>query len=215
MYKSKKLFILILLLLLCGCSKVDNDIDTLTKNILTTNQKVNTVSTGYEFYLPNNIIVKEDNDYNQIFKIKNKSIYLYVDIISYHYKNELNLSNTQKYNHYYKEINYNNKKGYIGIDLLNDNYYYCKIVYNYAKVEFYTDEENMNTLLANGLMIINSIKYNDNLIKVSLNQVNSSGKEITYELNTPNSGTSTFNDYLQEYDYSQEEQELVELPDEE
>jgi len=61
--------------------------------------------------------------------------------------------------------------------------------------------------------MINSIKFNDKLIKTELGDDNSSGKETTYEFVTPDGTTSSFSEYLQEY--VEEEETVVILPDEE
>ena len=65
--------------------------------------------------------------------------------------------------------------------------------------------------MSNSLIIIKSIKYNDNLIKMELDEVTSDGREIKYELDKPEDSKSTFSQYLQEY-VDLEEEEVV-LPD--
>ncbi len=217
MYKKRILLIIILLLILTGCQKVSNEtMDSIIDTILSSSQKVNTVSTSYEIYLPNNIRSVEDNQYNQILRIKDKYIYLYVDTTSYYYKNVLNFKEEEnRYNYLFKKISNNTKEGYIGINKEKDDYYYCKIIYNYAKIEFYSDEEHLNLILANSLLMINSIKYNDQFIKTSLGDDNSSGKEVTYEFETPEGTKSSFSEYLQEFVDDDDEEPTIALPDEE
>ena len=70
----------------------------------------------------------------------------------------------------------------------------------------------MPLVLANSLIIIKSIKYNDSLIKVSLDSGSSDGRELKYQLDSPKDAESTFTDFLQEY--VPEEDKEVELPDE-
>ena len=134
MYKRRILILFIFLLILTGCNKLsNNDIDNIITSILSNSHKVNTVSTNYEIYLPNNVISLEDNEYNQVLRIKDKYIYLYVDTTSYYYKNTLNFeAEENKYNYIYKKISNGDKDGYIGINKEKENYYYCKIIYNYA-----------------------------------------------------------------------------------
>ena len=212
MYKNKVILLVIIALLLTGCTKVDSNLDnivnaTMTKEI----NNVNTVSTGYELYIPMGVIQLVDNEYNQKFMIRNTHIYLYVDTISYYYKNSLNYKNLDSYNYYYKEINLNNKTGYIGIDKLDDGSFFVSIIYNYSKIEFYSSYEDLPIIMSNSLIIIKSIKYNDNLIKMELEEVTSDGREIKYELDKPEDSKSTFSQYLQEY-VELEEEEVV-LPD--
>lgn len=201
--------------MLTGCTKLDNNLEGVIDVVLSEEQKVNTVSTNYKVYIPNGIIQLEDNDYNQKFKFKDRYIYLYVDTISYHYKNTTNYEHTTTYNYFYKNLNYNGKTGYIGINQYDDDLFYVKIIYNYAKVEFYSNQENLSLMVTNSLLIVNSIKYNDTLINVSLGEDNTAGKDIKYELETPDGTESSFNDVLQQYVIEEEEQEEVVLPDEE
>lgn len=215
MYRKRTLFLLILLLGLTGCTKLSNDYNVVVDKILKENQKTNTVSTNYELYIPTGIKQIEDNEYNQKLQFKKRDIYLYVDTISYYYKNKLNLKDENIYDFFYKEINYNGKEGYIGIRKIEEDSYFCKIVYNYAKIEFYSDSEYLTLMVANSLTMISSIKYNDNLIKVSLGNENTKGKEITYEFITPDNKDGSFSDYLEEYKYEEEVEEIEELPDEE
>ena len=212
MYKNKVILLVIIALILTGCTKVDSNLDnivnaTMTKEI----NNVNTVSTGYELYIPMGVIQLVDNEYNQKIKIRDTHIYLYVDTISYYYKNSLNYKNLDSYNYYYKEINLNNKTGYIGIDKLDDGSFFVSIIYNYSKIEFYSSYEDLPIIMSNSLIIIKSIKYNDNLIKMELDEVTSDGREIKYELDKPEDSKSTFSQYLQEY-VELEEEEVV-LPD--
>ena len=212
MYRKKVMLLIIIALLLTGCTKIDNNIDNIiSATMMKEINNVNTVSTGYELYIPMGVIQLVDNEYNQKFKIRDTHVYLYVDTISYYYKNNLNYKNEESYNYYYKEININNKTGYIGINKLDDNSFFVMIVYNYSKVEFYASEEDMPVILADSLIIVNNIRYNDNLIKIELDKTASEGREVKYELDKPDSSESTFSQYLQEY-VEPEEEEVV-LPD--
>lgn len=214
MYKKRVILLVMVALILTGCTRINNDIDniidvTMSKEI----KDVNTVSTGYELYVPVGVIQLVDNEYNQKFKVRNTHVYLYVDIVSYYYKNSLNYRSDGDYNYYYKEINLNGKTGYIGINKLDDGNFFVEIVYNYSKIEFYSSYNDMSVIVANSLMIVNSIKYNDNLIKIELDGATSDGREVKYELDKPKDSESTFSQYLQEY--VDEEEKNVVLPDEE
>lgn len=212
MHKKRFILLIITLLILTGCTKIDTNVDNIVSATMMKEIKnVNTVSTGYELYIPMGVIQLVDNEYNQKLKIRDTHVYLYVDTVSYYYKNSLNYKSTNDYNYYYKNINLNNKSGYVGIDKLDDGSFFVQIVYNYAKIEFYTNEEDMPIIIANSLILVNSIKYNDNLIKIELDNTISDGREVKYELDKPNDSESTFSQYLQEY-VENEETENV-LPD--
>ena len=212
MYKERLVVLVVLLLFLTGCTKITDNLDDIVDTIMAKdNNYVNTVSTGYELCLPIGVKQIIDNEYNQQFKIGNRYVYLYVDTVSYYYKNMLNYKSEDSYNHYYRELKLNNKTGYIGITKKDDNLYFCEIVYNYSKIEFYATDDELPVILANSLIIQRSIKYNDNLIDLELGNSTSDGREIKYELDGPKDNQSTFSDVLQEY--VPDEVHEVELPD--
>ena len=212
MYRKRVILLIIIALALTGCTKIDNNIDniisaTITKEI----NNVNTVSTGYELYIPIGVTQLVDNQYNQKFKIRDTHVYLYVDTISYYYKNSLNYKSNDDYNHYYKEINLNGKTGYIGVNKLEDGSYFASIVYNYSKIEFYSSEQDLPMIMANSLIILNGIRYNDNLIKLELDESNGDGVLVKYEIDKPSDSQSTFSQFLQEY-VDDKKEEII-LPD--
>ena len=212
MYRKKFIFFVIIVLLLSGCTKINENLDEVVDATMTNSKlPANTVSTGYELYIPTGVKQVVDSNYNQKFKIRNRYIYLYVDTVSYYYKNMLNYKNISDYDYYYKELNLNGKTGYIGIKKTEENMYFCEVVFNYSKVEFYSDIEELPLILANTLIIQKSIKYNDNLIKMELESNISDGRELKYELDSPKNSESTFSDYLQEY--VPEEEPEIELPE--
>ena len=205
MYRKKLIFLLfVVLLITTGCTQLTNDIDQVINATMASDKvSANTVSTGYELYMPIGVKQVVDNEYNQKFKINNRYVYLYVDTISYYYKNTLNYKAVNNYNYYYKELNFNNKTGYVGINKVEDDLYFCEVVYN--------DFDDLSTMLANVLIIQKSIKYNDNLISTKLNGETNEGREVKYQLDSPKDSKSTFSDFLQEY--VPEKTEEVELPD--
>ena len=212
MYKKSFIFIAIMVLFLSGCTKITDNLDEVVNaTIINSKLPANTVSTGYELYIPTGVKQVTDSNNNQKFKIRNRYIYLYVDTISYYYKNMLNYKSVNDYDYYYKELKLDDKTGYVGIKKTNDNLYYVNIVYNYSKIEFYTEKEDLPVILANSLIIIKSIKFNDSLIKMELDSSVNDGRELKYELDSPKDSESTFSDYLQEY--VPKEEEKVELPE--
>lgn len=213
MDRKKILFLGFIVFILTGCTRINNNIDEIVNETMTGDSSiVNTASTGYELYIPMGVTQITDNDFNQKLKIKDRYIYLYVDTVSYYYKNSLNYANEDDYNYYYRDILVNGKSGYIGINKDNDSYF-CVIVYNYSKIEFYAEIENLDFILANALIIQNSIKFNDSFIELELDGIFNEGKEIKYELDKPKDSESTFSKYLQEYVAEESNDEVV-LPDE-
>ena len=128
---------------------------------------------------------------------------LYVDIVSYYYKNNLNYELDNKNDsYYYNKFN----DGYIVINKEED-IYYLKIVYNYAKIESYVKKDDLIDIISYSTIILNSISYNDTLIDNIILKGENYSNEITYEINKPNDSSSKFSEYLQEYVQENNEEE--------
>ncbi len=207
--KYKQFIILIIILFLTGCTRLTNNIDNTINDILGEDDTVvNTAGYGYMYYRPVGVMQVYSENNNLVLKIKNSEIYFYVDIVGYYYKNE-NYIKDNTYNYYYHLLNYNNKEGYIGINK-NDNNYFIEISYDYAKIEGYTSKEDFQEVLANMLIILNNIKYNDTTINALLSEDGYKNGEISYELKKPESAESKFSQYLQEI---VEDEDKDKLPD--
>jgi len=211
----KKTFILLIILVLCvGCTRIDNveNKDIIVNSVFqNNNKKANTTSIGYKYYLPIGVSKVYDKDYNQKFKIDDNYIYLYADIVSYYYKNTLNFNEENNNSYYYKKLNNNGKTGYIKIEKQEENKYYIKIVYNYAKIESFTKLSEINKILTNSMIILDSIDYNDKLIKNIIDDEYTLGTDKEYKIDKPKDAESKFSEYLSEY--VGEEETVPELPD--
>ena len=160
MHKKLLIIMITILFILTGCVRLtDNLSDTINEILKNETTSVNTVSTGYELYIPIGVTQVTDNEYNQKFKIRDRYIYLYVDTVSYYYKSELNYKKSSDYNYYYYQISNNGKTGYVGINKVDDDSYFCVIVYNYSKIEFYSDLNDLPIIFANSLIIQNKINF--------------------------------------------------------
>lgn len=204
---KKILLPLFIILLLTGCVKIDNNTkeykEIVNSILINDNQYVNTASVGYKYYIPIGVDLVYDGDLNKEFKIKDTKFVLYVDIVSYFYKNRLNYVEEDKNNYYYSKIN----DGYISV-VKNEDDYYLKIVYNYAKIESYVKEEDLVDVIVYSTIILNSISYNDNLINNLIQDGITFGSEITYEIEKPKDSESKFSQYLQEYVQDNSEEEI-------
>ena len=211
----KKLFVLVLLLILItGCTRVDNNSDYLSfiNNISSSNNKnLNTVTKGYKYYLPKGVRVVKDLDFNQELAVLGTKMYLYVDVVSYYYKNFANNEADIDFNYYYKKISNNGNFGYIGINKQEEDYY-LEIVYNYAKIEVYTTKSCLSSLVSYATLILDSIEYNDNLIEKFIVDNDIVSNDTTYNIKKPSDTESKFSQYLQEY--IQEDEEEIALPEE-
>ena len=198
----KKVLILCALLILCiGCTRIDNikDYKVVIDNVIERNNvDTNTASMGYKYYLPIGVRKVYDKDYNQKFRYENVDIYLYVDAVSYYHHNTLNFNEDKKDNDFYYKIVNGDKIGYVIVTKNTDDYF-VKIVYNYAKIESHVPKEKLNEVIANSMIILNSIDYNDNLIKKILEDEYYSSTAEEYKIKKPDNTTSKFSEYLSEY----------------
>lgn len=211
----KKVLILCVLLILCiGCTRIDNikDYKVVIDNVIERNNiDTNTASMGYKYYLPIGVRKVYDKDYNQKFRYEDVDIYLYVDAVSYYYHNTLNFNEDKKDNDFYYKIVNSDKIGYV-IVTKNADDYFVKIVYNYAKIESHVPKEKLNEVIANSMIILNSINYNDNLIKKILEDEYYSSTAKEYKIKKPDNTTSKFSEYLSEY-VVDEETTVPDLPE--
>lgn len=211
----KKVFILLLILLLCvGCTRIDNieNLDLIVDSVLKNQDKpANTTSLGYKYYLPIGVSKTYDKDYNQKFKVDDNYIYLYADVVSYYHQNALNFDETEDNAYYYKKINNNGKTGYIKIQKEEDEQYYIKIIYNYSKIESYVEQSEINKILTNSMIILDSIDYNEEIIKNIIDDEKSIGTDKEYKIDKPDDTESKFSEYLSEY--VQEEEPSPDLPE--
>ena len=210
---KKFLILLLLTVFLSGCTRTDNEIEykNIADNIINSSTNlVNTDTKGYKYYLPKGVSLIYNIDFNQKFRILDEDIYMYVDIVSYYYKKDLN-DYEKDFNYYFSNISSKNKVGYIGINK-EDNEYFVKLVYNYAKIEFYTSEDKISNLIAYSMIIMNSIEYNDILILEIIEDNNIRSEDTIYDILKPDDSESKFNEYLEEY--VQDEEKIEALPDE-
>lgn len=195
---KKILLPLLVLLLLTGCSKIDktsSQYDKIVNDILIKrNYNVNTASVGYKYYIPIGVNLVYDSNFNKKFMVDNTEIVLYVDVVSYYYKNNLNYNINADNAYYYGKVN----DGYLYIEKVESGYY-VKLIYNYAKIESYVKEENLVDVIVYSTIILNSISYNENLISNFIEDGISLGNEIDYEIEKPEDSESKFSQYLQEY----------------
>ena len=211
----KKKFLLIMVLLLCiGCTRIDNNYNDIIDSVTKNNSNIyNTTALGYKYYLPLGISKVYDKDYNQKFKINNTYMYLYGEIFSYYYKNNLNLDDNDSNNSYfYTRINSSdNKTGYVKITK-DDDKYFIKVVYNYAKIEAYVHEWEISDVLSYAMIILDSINYNDKLVESIILEELYSSSFKEYKIKKPEDAESKFSEYLSEY-VGEEEAKIPDLPE--
>ena len=197
----KRLIILIICFtLLCGCTNLNNDnINSIIDSILSNKSyRANQYKNGYKYYLPNNLKVIKVDDRNVVFKENDIKYYMFVDIVSYYHKVE-NTYQVKENAYFSYLINYDNKSGYVEINEKN-NKYLIEIMYNYAKIEVIVDSKDIASTVANSLIILSSINYNDDIIGNLLEENILNYSEENFNIFETSSNDSNFLKVVEEYD---------------
>lgn len=211
----KKLIILILPFILSGCMMIqdsDRNYDTLISNIISSNSTLtNTQMLGYKYYLPVGVRQVKKDDFNEELSIKGTRAYLYVDLISYYYQKQDNYEIPLEGNYYSQKFEYQDKKGSISLNKEANDEIYLEIIYNYAKIELYTKEDNLTDMVLKSMVILSSMEYNDIAIENLMNSSYFASKEEIYNIENPEGSESTFLESLEE---NAQEENIEPLPDE-
>lgn len=182
----KKILIIICLFLLVGCSTEINNlsleeiIDSSIKEEITLH---NTNNKGYRYYLPAGFTVKKNSDFNQELVSHNDIYYLYVDIVSYYYKND-DYAKRDINDYKYYSFEQDDKTGYLRIRKNNDNFF-VELCYNYAIIEVEVEESELRYAVSRGITILKSIRYNDLVIEKYINDNDLESSETVYKLPEP------------------------------
>ena len=190
---KKVLCLLATVLLLCGCSKInDKNYDELINSVVASNYKMeNTYRTGYKYYTPTNMDILNTLDYNETLADDNYKYYFYVDVVSY-YNRVIDKFKEDDKAVYSKSINYEDKYGYIEINKWKNGKYLLEIMYNYAKIEVIVDEENIKSAITNSMVVLSSVKYNNNLLESIVGENVLTAKEIEFNIFETKKNESNF-----------------------
>lgn len=207
----KKIIILcILLLLVTGCLNVQNSsYEEIIGEVIKANREIyNTYRKGYKFYLPKGMYVANSKDYNEVIRNKEDNYYLYIDLIGYLNKNDVEMDKGSYV--YSKAIESNGKKGYVIIQDYENDKYLVEIVYNYAKIEVIVDKDKAKNCVGEALIILSSIKYNDSfLTNLSSESLLNYKEEMVDIFDKGNKHeNSNFLEYIDEYEGNE-----VKVPD--
>lgn len=214
---KKCLLLLLTILLVTGCTVTRMDEkrhEEVIDKILSLNIKLyNKVGKGYKYYAPRGVVRVNTNAYNDILKRENITYYLYVDVVSYYYKTNLDYKiNDNAY--YSSTLKYGKKTGYVEIISKNDKLY-VQMVYNYAKIEAYVDESELNSAVEDMSYILSSVKFNDSLLKKMQEQGAFGSKEEVYKLFDNKGKEGNFLEYIEEFDKYDGENDQTIAPEEE
>ena len=203
---KKIILIIIILVLTAGCTNINKlSYDDIVNNITTISTKDNIYRTGYSYYLPRGMKVADSTLYNEVIEDANSKYYLYVDVVSFYKKitKEYEINSNAIYS---SKINYNDKFGYVEVNLLKNDKYLVEIMYNYAKIEVIVDKSKCKEAMLSIINILKSVEYNDSII------ANLMGDDILNfneeEFNIFNTKGSESNYLTVDNDYKEEEEKI-------
>lgn len=203
---KKIILIIIILVSTSGCTNINKlSYDDIVNNITTISTKDNIYRTGYSYYLPRGMKVADSTLYNEVIEDANSKYYLYVDVVSFYKKitREYEINNNAIYS---SKINYNDKFGYVEVNLLKNDKYLVEIMYNYAKIEVIVDKSKCKEAMLSIINILKSVEYNDSII------ANLMGDDILNfneeEFNIFNTKGSESNYLTVDNDYKEEEEKI-------
>lgn len=160
----KVVILFVCLFLLSGCQNIDDlTIEEVLQSFSSDIKTANIYRTGYKFNLPDRLIVESTSDFTQILSSEKYNYYLYVDVVSYY--NDITIEYDVDNDIYYSEkFEFDEKTGYLDIELKENDKYLIEIMYNYAKIEVMVDYEDINIGLINSISILKNIVYSDDII---------------------------------------------------
>ena len=207
----KKIVIIIsMLFLITGCTNINKlSYSDIVNNISTSSPKNNIYRTGYSYYLPRGMQVSDSTMYNEVIEDANSKYYLYVDVVSYEKKIEKDYHINDKAI-YSSKISFEDKFGYVEINLLKNNKYLVEIMYNYAKIEVMVDYDDINLAVLNAVTILRDLEYNDMTIESIASNKSQKFNDETYNIFNPKGNDNNYLDIIQnEDDTNAEENEEI------
>lgn len=191
---KKKALLLILIILVSGCTIVRIDtknIDNIIDVVLSKeNTLYNQIGKGYKYYIPRGVSYINTTGYNDTLYSNGNYYYLYIDVVSYYYKKQL-VAENENDSYYFRKIENGDKTGYVSIQKSDDKYL-INFVYNYARIEALVEKNQINDVVLNSSYILSTIKYNDKVIKIMLDDDYFKNKEEKYTLFESKSGNENF-----------------------
>lgn len=206
--KIKKIILMLLAVMcLAGCTNIATlTYDDIVNGLSKDSKPANIYRNGYQFYIPNGLSIEDAGSNYAIISGSETKYYLYIDLVSFNVKKDLNYKKCDKCI-YSEKIKYQDKVGYVEIKLWENNQYLIEIMYNYAKIEVMVNEGMINKALVNSISILNSVKYNDEVIEQLLNDDNLNYTEEIFDMFEDVKDDSDILDYI-ESDETETEEEI-------
>lgn len=199
---KKVIIVLLISLLVTGCTVVRIDtssIDNTINVVLSKDNKLyNRVGKGYKYYVPRGVTYIDTNELNDKLYSDGNYYYLYIDAVSYYYKTECDYKeNTDAY--YSRSLDINNKCGYLEITEYKDSYL-VEFMYNYAKIETLVAKDNLEDVILDASYILSTVKFNNNVIKLMLDDEFFTNKEEKYDIFESKQESTNFLEIVEEND---------------
>ena len=176
---------LLSIILFTGCTVVRIDTTNIYNIISIVLSKKNTlynrVGKGYKYYVPRGVTYIDTTELNDKLYSNGNYYYLYIDAVSYYHKVKVNYKEN-KDAYYSKKIDVSGKEGYLEIQKQKNDKYVIEFVYNYAKIEAMVDKEDINEVVLNASYILSTVKFNNKVIKLMLNETYFTNKEEKYDI---------------------------------
>lgn len=172
------------------------------------NKMYNHIGNGYKYYLPKYMSVKNSINYNETINSNDYTYYLYLDIVSYYNKKNINYKDEEYYINY--KFSNNGIEGYLKV-LEETDKYLVEIIYNYAKIEVKVEKHDLNEAINNSIIILSTIKYDDDVINNVIGENKTNNKEETLNLFDTTKKDENFLDVVEEYDVYEEDES--DIPD--
>ena len=197
--KKKIILISLLMFILTGCTSVQKmSLESIIQKETETNVTLyNKYRHGYKYYLPKGVEVIDNSDYNEVLMDENYKYYLYVDAVS-QYNKVIEKYEVSEEPYISMAISYRDRYGYLEVNELENDKYFIEIMYNYAKIEVIVKKKDINLVVANSLVILNSIQFDNDILKSLLDDEISQFNE--FEFNIFETNTKPETDFLQTLD---------------
>lgn len=208
----KKIIIIIgLLLALTGCTNIkDLSYEQIAQNFGVESPRVNEFRTGYKYYLPRGMQVQDSTIFNEVLDDGRYNYYLYVDAVSYINKVEYDYEEKSG-TEFSARITNGDKFGYIEVNLRENDKYLVEIMYNYAKIEVIVEESFLKEAVSYAMVILASVKYNNNVLENIVGENVLTSKEIEFNIFETKKSESNFLKVSEEDIY--EDDDTVKDPD--
>ena len=208
MKKILILFSLFICIFLTGCTFISNkDMEEIIKEGTNRGAIVyNTYRKGYKYNLPRGLTVLDSTEYNEVIADDKYTYYLYVDAVSYFYKVIDKYEETDKA-HTSIQISFEDKYGYLEINVIEDDKYFIEIMYNYAKIEVIVRDVDAKVVVSNALSILASIDFNNDILKKLLDEEIAQFSES--EIDIFETVSSTDSQYLEAVEQKDEEKDTI------